>query len=147
MAAYTCGVTDRLHKRHQPITSGLYRLDHRLLRSYTTPSSIPEFLQYVDIPHLSPSPFALAGGSPVVTIDRDFTAIVKAKLGTLWMHRQTLRLEGHSFDVDDFRIRVGRLLMGDVVRGVLVEVEYTPVDTMSAGEALLRDFVDSLDLP
>jgi len=138
---------DRLQKRHQPITSGLYRLDHRLLRSNTTSACTPEFLQYVDIPHLSPCPFILAGSSSIITIDRDFAAILKAKLGPLWTHRQTLRLEGHSFDVDDFRVRVGRLLMGDTVRGVIVEVEYTPVDTMFAGEAVLRDFIDGLQLP
>lgn len=128
--------------------TGFYRVDHRLLRSNTTPY---EYLQYAEIPHLSPVPFALAGegkGACIVTIDRDFLAIVKAKLGTLWIPRQTQRItDGHSYDVDDFRVRVGRLMMADTARGIVVEVEYLPVDTMAAAEPVLRDFVESLDLP
>ena len=109
-----------------------------------------EYLQYAEIPHLSPVPFALAGegkGACIVTIDRDFLAIVKAKLGTLWMHRQTLRIDGHSYDVDDFRVRVGRLTVADTVRCIVVEVEYLPVDTMAAAEPALRGFIESLELP
>ncbi|KAI5849074.1 mediator complex, subunit Med20 [Tricharina praecox] len=153
---------DRLQKRHQPIAAGGYRLDHRLLRS-TAPSSgssgssggpdgssgggpsPPAFLQYLEIPHLSPIPFALCG-SAIVTIDRDFAQILKTKLSTLWTLRQTLRAEGHCYEVDDFRVRVGRV-MGDQVRGVVVEVEYLPVDTMNAGEAVLKDFIEGLQLP
>jgi len=143
---------DRLQKRHQPITTGIYRVDYRLLRS-TAPSNgtdgggntLPAFLQYLEIPHLSPIPFALCGNA-IVAIDRDFARIVEARLATLWMPRLTLRVEGNCYEVDDFRLRVGRV-MGEQVRGVVVEVEYLPVDTMSAGEAVLKDFIEGLQLP
>ena len=82
-----------------------------------------------------------------MTIDRDFAQIIKAKLSTLWTLRQTLRAEGHCYELDDFRVRVGRVMMVEQVRGVVVEVEYLPVDTMSAGEAVLKDFIDGLQLP
>jgi hypothetical protein len=73
--------------------------------------------------------------------------ILKAKLSGVWMHRQQLRVEMTCYDVDDFRVRVGRVLMGELSRGVVVEVEYLPVDTMAAGEMVLRDFVEGLELP
>lgn len=48
----------------------------------------------------------------------------------------------------DFRVRVGRILVGDQPRGVVVEVEYLPVDSMRGGgaEGVLRAFVEGLEL-
>jgi hypothetical protein len=138
---------DRLQKRHQPIPSGRYQLDYRVLRSTTPEQQGGGFLQYLDLPHLSALPFALCGNA-IITLDRDFLLILKAKLGGVWTHRQQLRAEGVCYDVEDFRVRVGKLMMtGDQTRGVVVEVEYLPVDTMAAGEAVLRDFIDGLELP
>lgn len=157
---------DRLQKRHQPTAAGPYRFDHRLLRSNVPVSTIPStpqpsahslttpatpppqptYLQFLDLPHLSQKLFVLCGTS-ILTVDRDFSAFVKSKLGSLWTHRQTLRAEGNSYDVDDFRIRIGHLLMGEQVRGCVVELEYTPCDRMEVGEGMLRDFIDALELP
>jgi len=150
-------IVDRLQKRHQPTPAGPYRLDHRLLRSTpppppTTPDAAPiaqtvapTYLQFLDLPHLSPKPFVLCGAS-IITIDRDVASLIKSKLGSLWTHRQTLRVEGQSFELDDFRIRVGRLSMQDQAKGTVVEVEYLPADRMDAGGAVLRDFIEGLEL-
>ncbi|KAA8907355.1 mediator complex, subunit Med20 [Sphaerosporella brunnea] len=140
-------VLDRLQKRHQPVHSGHYRLDHRLHRN-TLPetASAPSFLQYLELPHLSPLPFVLCG-TALITLERDFLHVLKSKLGGVWTHRQQLRADGVGCDIEDFRVRVGRLFMGEQNKGVVLEVEYLPVDTIAAGEPVLRDFVDGLELP
>ena len=137
-------IADRLQKRHQPSATRSFHLEHRLLRS--TPPGEHAYIQILEAPHLSPLPFALCRGT-IITAAPDFAGLLKAKLGALWQHRQTIKCEGHAYDVHDFRVRVGRLVLADQARGVVVEVEYLPLDSMKGvADTVLRAFVDGLDL-
>ncbi|KAI5817165.1 mediator complex, subunit Med20 [Pyronema omphalodes] len=133
-------LTDRLTKVHHPLPLPPWKIEHRLLRS-AVPTS-PDFLQHLDAPHISPAPFVVCGQS-IITCDRDFLLILKTKLASLWSHRQTIKVEGAGFEVEDWRIRIGRL--GD--KGTVVEVEFTAANMLEQAEKVGREVVEGLGVP
>ncbi|KAI5779732.1 mediator complex, subunit Med20 [Geopyxis carbonaria] len=155
---------DALHRHHAPLPSGRYTFEHRLLRStLPAPTSAPPSapttssapsglsapssttLQLLEIPHLSRHPL-LHTSNTTAAVDREFTAFLRAKLGGLWTHKQTLRCEGQGFEIEgaDLRVRVGRLVMGETVRGTVVEVEMGGVERMGEAEGVLRGFLEGV---
>jgi len=61
--------------------------------------------------------------------------------------RQTLKAEGHIYELEDFRIRIATLSQGSVMKGVLMEVEYLPCEFMEEAEDVIRDLIEQLELP
>ncbi|KAK6543900.1 hypothetical protein TWF694_000620 [Orbilia ellipsospora] len=106
----------------------------------------PRFMQYLDLSHHPGKRFCLVDKT-IVTLDPDFDQILTSKLQSLWGMRQTLKADGSGFDLEDFRIKVATLTQGSMLKGVLVEVEYLPASTLEQGEAVIRDFIDQLELP
>ncbi|KAF3906548.1 hypothetical protein ABW20_dc0107711 [Dactylellina cionopaga] len=114
--------------------------------SSSSTTSQPRFMQYLDLSHHPGKRFCLVDKT-IVTIDPEFEQILTSKLQGLWAMRQTLKAEGSGFELEDFRIRIATLSQGSVIKGVLVEVEYLPCSNLSQGEAVIRDFLDQLELP
>ncbi|EPS38203.1 hypothetical protein H072_7916 [Dactylellina haptotyla CBS 200.50] len=160
-------IVDRLSKRYQPVFTTKWTLEHRLLRENgpaqsqtpntpNTPTTAaaqqaridtqPRFMQYLDLSQHPGKRFCLVDKT-IVTLDPDFEQILTAKLQGLWSMRQTLKAEGSAFDLEDFRIRIATLSQGSMIKGVLVEVEYLPCTDLAQGEAVIRDFIDRLELP
>ncbi|EWC46988.1 hypothetical protein DRE_03750 [Drechslerella stenobrocha 248] len=110
-------------------------------------STAPRFLQYLDLSYHPGKKFALIDRT-IVTLDDSFEHILTTKLQpSLWAMRQTLKAEGESFTLEDFRIRIAMLSQGTVIKGVLVEVEYLPCIYLEQGEPVIRDFIEQLGLP
>ncbi|KAF8466634.1 mediator complex, subunit Med20 [Kalaharituber pfeilii] len=103
-------------------------------------------LQVLDLSTYPQKFFALAA-STIVTIDRDFEALVRSKMNALWNIRQTLKGQGEMYDIDDFKVKLATVAQGQDVKGVILEVEYTPCQYLSQAEPILRDFVDQLKIP
>lgn len=158
-------LTDRLSKRHQPIPLGRWTVEHRLLRenpppqpatpsspaspqqsTQPTPPQQHKFMQWLDLSYHPLTLFILAD-KQIVTSEREFELIVRSKMASMWTVRQTLRAAGHGYEVDDFRVRIADLTQGDQVKGVVVEIEYTPCAYIEQGEAIIRDFMAGLQPP
>ena len=72
--------------------------------------------------------------------------MLKNHLQGLWTLRQTLKVDGYSYDDmngGDFRVRAGRVLRGEVVRGCVVEVEYAATG-WEEGVNVAREFLEGL---
>ncbi|KAK6358411.1 mediator complex subunit Med20 [Orbilia blumenaviensis] len=155
-------IFDRLSKRYQPTITSKWSLEHRLLRengSSSSTSSTPSlqapvtqtppqtrYMQYLDLSFHPGKRFCLVDKS-LVTIDPDFEHILTAKLQGLWGMRQTLKAEGTSLELEDFKIKIAPLSQGSMIKGVLMEVEYLPCSYLEQGEAVIRDFIEQLELP
>ncbi|PWW76912.1 hypothetical protein C7212DRAFT_351728 [Tuber magnatum] len=165
-------LADHLGKRHQPIYSGKWSLEHRLFRE-TIPSSttttsassssppsnsqspqphqqLPaggNYMQYLSLSHY-PQKLIVSTPSAIVTLDCEFELLVRLGLSALWSPRLTLRGEGVMYEVDDFKVRIANIMQGNEMwKGVLVEVEYAPCSTLAVAEGVIRGFVEGLGWP
>ncbi|KAK6501690.1 hypothetical protein TWF481_009516 [Arthrobotrys musiformis] len=157
-------IHDRLSKRYQPTLTAKWALEHRLLRENGPPSSsnptsqpslqapIPQsspqtrYMQYLDLSFHPGKRFCLVDKS-IVTVDPDFEHILSSKLQGLWSMRLTLKAEGSILELEDFKIKIATLSQGSMIKGVLMEVEYLSCKYLEEGEAVIRDFIEQLELP
>ncbi|KAL7271301.1 hypothetical protein RUND412_005953 [Rhizina undulata] len=105
-----------------------------------------KFMQCLDLSYHPQKLFVLADRT-LITLDREFELIVRGKMTQLWTHRQTLRAEGMGYEVGDFRVRIGNVLQAEQVKGVVVEIEYTPCKYLEQAEPIIRDFLQQLRPP
>ena len=83
----------------------------------------------------------------------DFVQLLIARLGPMWALRQTLQVnQGLTFEVDDFRIRLGEVKQGQgssqQTKGVIVELEWLgemEIEAVAAEEAI-KSFWSSLNI-
>ncbi|KAF9178853.1 hypothetical protein BGZ51_007429 [Haplosporangium sp. Z 767] len=63
----------------------------------------------------------------LVEVEKDIEALI-AKLKNLWVHRQHAQVEGHIFDLGDFIVRAGNIMVASTsYKGMLIEVSgYLP---------------------
>lgn len=60
-------------------------------------------------------------GSVVVEAEKELELIVN-RLKNLWQLRQSVNLEGTSYEIGDFSLRVANILLGSSYKGLLLEV-------------------------
>ncbi|KAJ1975153.1 hypothetical protein H4R33_006698, partial [Dimargaris cristalligena] len=82
----------------------------------------------------------------VVQTDREFESVIQ-KLKNLWVLRQTSHIDGHHYDLGDFTIRAGHMVVGTSNKGVIFEVEYKPSSAIHGAQALLAELIGILMPP
>ncbi|GJJ78906.1 mediator of RNA polymerase II transcription subunit 20 [Entomortierella parvispora] len=84
----------------------------------------------------------------LVEVEKDIEALI-AKLKNLWVHRQHAQVDGYVFDLGDFIVRVGNIMVGSTsYKGMLIEVEYLPqTSSATASNAILEEFVRLISPP
>ncbi|KAG0368766.1 TATA-binding related factor of subunit 20 of mediator complex-domain-containing protein [Gamsiella multidivaricata] len=84
----------------------------------------------------------------LVEVERDIEALI-AKLKNLWVHRQHAQVEGHVFDLGDFIVRAGNIMVASTsYKGILLEIEYLPqTSSATASNAILEEFVRLISPP
>ncbi|KAF9574025.1 hypothetical protein EC968_007578 [Mortierella alpina] len=84
----------------------------------------------------------------LVEVEKDIEALI-AKLKTLWVHRQHAQVEGHIFDLGDFIVRAGNIMVASTsYKGMLIEIEYLPQTSSAiASNAILEEFVRLISPP
>ncbi|KAF9986341.1 hypothetical protein BGZ75_001970 [Mortierella antarctica] len=84
----------------------------------------------------------------LVEVEKDMEALV-AKLKNLWVHRQHAQVEGHIFDLGDFIVRAGNIMVASTsYKGMLIEIEYLPQTSSAiASNAILEEFVRLISPP
>ncbi|KAG0324902.1 hypothetical protein BGZ99_001321 [Dissophora globulifera] len=84
----------------------------------------------------------------LVEVEKDVEALI-AKLKNLWVHRQHAQVEGHVFDLGDFIVRAGNIMVASTTyKGILLEIEYLPqTSSATASNAILEEFVRLISPP
>ncbi|KAG0237339.1 hypothetical protein BGW42_001259 [Actinomortierella wolfii] len=81
----------------------------------------------------------------IVEVEKDMENLV-AKLKNLWVLRQHAQVEGYVFDVGDFIVRAGNIMVASTsYKGLLIEFEYLPqMSSINACKPILEEFVQLL---
>ncbi|KAI1295243.1 hypothetical protein EDD11_007881 [Mortierella claussenii] len=84
----------------------------------------------------------------LVEVEKDIEALI-AKLKNLWVHRQHAQVEGYVFDLGDFIVRAGNIMVASTsYKGMLIEIEYLPqTSSATASNAILEEFVRLISPP
>ncbi|KAF9578970.1 hypothetical protein BGW38_004973 [Lunasporangiospora selenospora] len=84
----------------------------------------------------------------LVEVERDIEALI-TKLKNLWVHRQHAQVEGQIYDLGDFIVRAGNIMVASTsYKGMLIEVEYLPqTSSATASNAILEEFVRLISPP
>ncbi|KAF9434439.1 hypothetical protein BGZ76_008019 [Entomortierella beljakovae] len=84
----------------------------------------------------------------LVEVEKDIEALI-AKLKNLWVHRQHAQVEGYIFDLGDFIVRAGNIMVASTTyKGMLIEIEYLPqTSSATASNAILEEFVRLISPP
>ncbi|KAG0375660.1 hypothetical protein BGX24_008795 [Mortierella sp. AD032] len=84
----------------------------------------------------------------LVEVEKEVEALI-AKLKNLWVHRQHAQVEGTVFDMGDFIVRAGNIMVATTsYKGILIEIEYLPqTSSATASNALLEEFVRLISPP
>ncbi|RKP13080.1 hypothetical protein BJ684DRAFT_20407 [Piptocephalis cylindrospora] len=85
----------------------------------------------------------LVGRDGVVEGNRELEGVVH-RLRSLWTVRQSASVEGWSYSIGDFILRVGSASVGTASKGIIMVVEYLPSVSLEAQleGALLQGFLD-----
>ncbi|KAF9167270.1 hypothetical protein BGX21_000152 [Mortierella sp. AD011] len=84
----------------------------------------------------------------LVEVEKDIEALL-AKLKNLWVQRQHAQVEGYVFDLGDFIVRAGNIMVASTsYKGMLIEIEYLPqTSNATASNAILEEFVQLISPP
>ncbi|CAJ0581485.1 unnamed protein product, partial [Mesorhabditis spiculigera] len=80
--------------------------------------------------------------TPRSTCDRGFDMILSKLSGGLQMDNSgKFEVNGNEYKLKDFRVRIGTATQNGSVKGVIVEVEYTPTWMPRQGLSMLAEFL------
>ncbi|KAI7869169.1 mediator complex, subunit Med20 [Spinellus fusiger] len=122
----------------------VYRDSNQEMRQVALKDS--RFLYQVSLVQQPGQVYCMVDGSVVVEAEREME-IVLSRLKNLWQLRQSIVIEGISYEVGDFTLRVANILLGSTYKGLLLEVNYHPCSIPNNASNLLREFVDSIVPP
>ncbi|KAI8320302.1 hypothetical protein GQ54DRAFT_222014 [Martensiomyces pterosporus] len=63
------------------------------------------------------------------------------RLKNLWTPRQSARIEGYSYEGDDWVIRIGNMMVGTSYKGLVIEINYLPCSNPDQTYGLMRELL------
>ncbi|KAJ1723971.1 hypothetical protein LPJ53_001727 [Coemansia erecta] len=84
--------------------------------------------------------FVMASNRVVVETEPEMESIV-LRLKNLWTPRQSARIEGYSYEGDDWVIRTGNLMVGTSYKGLIIEINYLPCSNPEQTRGLMRELL------
>ncbi|KAJ1840616.1 hypothetical protein LPJ70_004574 [Coemansia sp. RSA 2708] len=84
--------------------------------------------------------FVMASNRVVVETEPEMESVV-VRLKNLWTPRQTARIEGYSYEGDDWVIRTGNLMVGTSYKGLIIEINYLPCSNPEETRGLMRELL------
>ncbi|KAI8604266.1 mediator complex, subunit Med20 [Dissophora ornata] len=145
-------LSDRLLRQFHASPIGRWTINWKVFRD-TSPVSKSGTGKMMHIVHVQGG--ATARGVPagsqkavLVEVEKDIEALI-AKLKNLWVHRQHAQVEGHVFDLGDFIVRAGNIMVASTTyKGMLIEIEYLPQSSSAtASSAILEELVRLISPP
>ncbi|CEP16133.1 hypothetical protein [Parasitella parasitica] len=90
--------------------------------------------------------YCMVDGSVVIEAEKEME-IILSRLKNLWQLRQSVTIEGTSYEIGDFTLRVANILLGSTYKGLLLEIDYHPCTTPNNASKLFQEFVESIVPP
>lgn len=84
--------------------------------------------------------YTMASQRAIVETTAEMESII-SRLKNLWQLRQSARIEGYSYEGDDWVIRTGNLMVGTSYKGLVVEINYLPCSNPQETEGLMRELL------
>ncbi|KAJ2762133.1 hypothetical protein IWQ56_005112, partial [Coemansia nantahalensis] len=84
--------------------------------------------------------YVMASNRVVVEAEPEMDSIV-TRLRNLWTPRQTARIEGYTYEGDDWIIRTGNLMVGTSYKGLVIEINYLPCANPDQTRGLMRELL------
>ncbi|KAJ2230178.1 hypothetical protein H4R99_008449 [Coemansia sp. RSA 1722] len=84
--------------------------------------------------------FVMASNRVVVETEPEMESII-LRLKNLWVPRQSARIEGYSYEGDDWIIRTGNLMVGTSYKGLIIEINYLPCSNPEQTRGLMRELL------
>ncbi|KAJ2522721.1 hypothetical protein H4217_000554 [Coemansia sp. RSA 1939] len=84
--------------------------------------------------------YVMASNRLVVETEPEMEAVV-LRLKNLWAPRQAARIEGYSYEGDDWVIRTGNLMVGTSYKGLVIEINYLPCSNPDQTRGLMRELL------
>ncbi|KAJ1910436.1 hypothetical protein IWQ60_010658 [Tieghemiomyces parasiticus] len=152
-------LTDRITKHFHGTNVGRWNISCKLYREVNLAAAEQErlgqplpagqtkpppekFLMFLTDSTCPARPHAMVNET-IVHVDREFELIVQ-KMKNLWSFRQSSQIDGHEFDLGDFSIKAGNIIVGTSSKGVVVEIEYRPCIDLTSCRRLLAEFIELL---
>ncbi|KAL0083989.1 TATA-binding related factor [Phycomyces blakesleeanus] len=104
------------------------------------------FLYQVALAQQPGQVYCMVDGSVVVEAEKEME-IILSRLKNLWQLRQSVVVEGTSYEIGDFTLRVANILLGSAYKGLLLEIDYHPCSAPNVASDLLREFVENIVPP
>ncbi|KAJ2053362.1 hypothetical protein GGI13_007232 [Coemansia sp. RSA 455] len=84
--------------------------------------------------------YVMASNRVVVEAEPEMESIV-LRLKNLWTPRQTARVEGYSYEGDDWIIRTGNMMVGTSYKGLIIEINYLPCSNPEQTRGLMLELL------
>ncbi|KAJ1771428.1 hypothetical protein IW140_003220 [Coemansia sp. RSA 1813] len=84
--------------------------------------------------------YVMASNRMVVETEPEMESVV-LRLKNLWTPRQAARIEGYSYEGDDWVIRTGNLMVGTSYKGLVIEINYLPCSNPEQTRGLMRELL------
>ncbi|KAJ2032088.1 hypothetical protein GGI08_009309 [Coemansia sp. S2] len=84
--------------------------------------------------------YVMASNRVVVEAEPEMESIV-LRLKNLWTPRQTARIEGYSYEGDDWIIRTGNMMVGTSYKGLIIEINYLPCSNPEQTRGLMLELL------
>ncbi|KAJ1951117.1 hypothetical protein FBU59_000349 [Linderina macrospora] len=82
----------------------------------------------------------MASNRVVVEAEPEMEAIL-LRLKNLWAPRQSARIEGYSYEGDDWVIHIGNMMVGTSYKGLVIEINYLPCSNPDQTYGLMRELL------
>ncbi|ORX65971.1 hypothetical protein DL89DRAFT_295825 [Linderina pennispora] len=82
----------------------------------------------------------MASNRVVVEAEPEMESIL-LRLKNLWTPRQSARIEGYSYEGDDWVIHIGNMMVGTSYKGLVIEINYLPCSNPDQTYGLMRELL------
>ncbi|KAG0174080.1 hypothetical protein DFQ28_009747 [Apophysomyces sp. BC1034] len=140
-------VTKSLHGKNMgnwSLSFKVYRDATQNTRHHVAKDS--KLLYHVSLAQKPGQVYCMVDGSVVVEAEKEVEFIL-SRLKNLWQLRQSVTLEGASYEIGDFTLRVANILLGSTYKGLLLEIDYRPCSAPNTASELFKEFVESIVPP
>ncbi|KAI8366467.1 mediator complex, subunit Med20, partial [Choanephora cucurbitarum] len=139
-------VTKTLHGKN----TGPWSLSFKVFRDNNSRQQIAlkdsKLLYQVSLAQQPRNVYCMVDGSVVIEAEKEMEVIL-SRLKNLWQLRQSVTIEGTSYEIGDFTLRVANILLGSTYKGLLLEIGYHPCSTPNNTSLLFQEFVQSIVPP
>ncbi|CAO3666581.1 unnamed protein product [Rhizopus stolonifer] len=119
-------IAEHVTKTLQGKNTGPWSLSFKVFRDINNNKAVSlkdsKLLYQVSLGQQPGNVYCMVDGSVVVEAGKEME-IILSRLKNLWQLRQNVTIEGTSYEIGDFTLRVANILLGSTYKGLLLEVK------------------------